>query len=104
MNDNNAGAGDKAAPDWRAVRKQFPTTDKLTFLNSGMNVILPSFVADAMHEWIDDVYHTAGEMAFAMADIEKSLTVVVKTFGARTYDIALIKNTSEGMSIIAQVF
>jgi len=104
MNDSNARAGSKAVPDWRAVRKQFPTTDKLTFLNSGMKVILPKCVADAMHEWIDDVYDTAGEMAFAMAEIEKTRTVVAETFGASTDDISLIKNTSEGISIIAQGF
>src|SRR5215510_2731775 len=104
MNDNNARAGGKAAPDWCAVRKQFPTTDKLTFLNSGMKVILPRCVADAMHEWIDDVYDTAGELAFAMAEIEKTRTVVAETFGASKDDISLIKNTSEGISIIAQGF
>ena len=104
MHDNDAQAGAKVVADWRAVRKQFPTMEKLTFLNSGMKVILPSCVADAMHEWIDDVYHTAGEMAFAMAEIEKTRTVVAETFGARTDDISLIKNTSEGISIIAQGF
>src|SRR5262247_4331348 len=102
--DISTRAGGNAAPDWAEVRKEFPTAAKLTFLNSGMKVILPSCVADAMHEWIDDVYHTAGEMAFAMAEIEKTRTVVAETFGARTDDISLIKNTSEGISIIAQGF
>src|SRR5262245_11580579 len=104
MHDHNARAGGKTAPDWRAVRKQFPTTDKLTFLNSGMKMILPRCVADAMHEWIDDVYDTAGEIAFAMTEIEKTRTVVAETFGASKDDISLIKNTSEGISIIAQGF
>jgi selenocysteine lyase/cysteine desulfurase len=104
MNENNVRAGGKAAPDWHAVRKQFPTTDKLAFLNSGMKVILPRCVADAMHEWIDDVYATAGATAFAMAEIEKTRTVVAETFGASREDISLIKNTSEGISIIAQGF
>src|SRR5262245_34069428 len=104
MHDNNARAGGKAAPDWSAVRKEFPTTEKLAFLNSGMKVILPRCVADAMHEWIEDVYDTAGEMAFAMAETEKTRSAVAQTFGASKDDISLIKNTSEGISIIAQGF
>ena len=105
-NDTNksGAAAAKTAPDWRAVRKQFPTADKLTFLNSGMKVILPTCVAEAMQEWIGDVYETAGETAFSMADIEKTRAAVAKTFGAPVDTISLIKNTSEGVSIIAQGF
>jgi cysteine desulfurase/selenocysteine lyase len=105
-NDTNisAPAGAKAAPDWRAVRKEFPTADKLTFLNSGMKVALPTCVAEAMQEWIGDVYETAGETAFAMAEIDKTRTAVAATFGAPADTISLIKNTSEGVSIIAQGF
>lgn len=94
----------KFVPDWSAVRKQFPTTEKLTFLNSGMKMILPACVRDAMQEWISDVYDTAGETAFSMADIEKTRAAVAKTFGAPVDTISLIKNTSEGVSIIAQGF
>jgi len=103
-NDSKARAVGEAKPDWAMVRKEFPTTGKLTFLNSGMKVILPKCVAEAMHEWIDDVYDTAGETAFAMAEIEKTRAAVAQTFGAPKEDISLIKNTSEGVSIIAQGF
>src|SRR4029079_13962848 len=92
------------APDWAAVRKQFPTTEKLTFLNSGMKMILPKQVAEAMQEWIGDVYDTAGETAFSMADIEKTRAAVAKTFGAPVDTISLIKHHSEGVSINAQGF
>lgn len=92
------------APDWSAIRKQFPTTEKLTFLNSGMKVILPKCVGEAMREWVDDVYETAGERAFAMPEIEKTRHAVAETFGAPKDCISLIKNTSEGVSIIAQGF
>jgi cysteine desulfurase / selenocysteine lyase len=104
-NDTSAHTkGKSAPPDWAALRKEFPTTDKLTFLNSGMKVILPRCVAEAMHEWIDDVYDTAGETAFAMAETEKTRAAVARAFGAPERDISLIKNTSEGVSIIAQGF
>jgi cysteine desulfurase/selenocysteine lyase len=99
-----APAAATASPDWLAIRRQFPTTEKLTFLNSGMKVILPRCVGDAMQEWIDDIYDTAGETAFAMAEIEKTRAAVASTFGAPKDCISLIKNTSEGVSIIAQGF
>lgn len=80
-NDTSARAGGEAAPDWAEVRKEFPTTAKLTFLNSGMKVILPRCVAQAMQEWIDDVYDTAGETAFAIAEIERTRAAVAQAFG-----------------------
>jgi hypothetical protein len=69
-----------------------------------MKMILPACVAEAMQEWIGDVYDTAGETAFSMADIEKTRAAVAATFGAPVDTISLIKNTSEGVSIIAQGF
>jgi len=93
-----------AAPDWREIRKQFPTTEKLTFLNSGMKVILPKGVGEAMQEWIGDVYATAGETAFAMGEVEKTRAAVARTFGAPEDSVSLIKNTTEGIGIIAQGF
>ena len=57
-----------------------------------------------MQEWIGDVYDTAGETAFSMAEIEKTRAAVAQAFGAPKDDISLIKNTSEGVSIIAQGF
>src|SRR5262245_59079891 len=103
-NDTSARAGGKVAPDWAEVRKEFPTTTKLTFSNSGMKVILPRCVAQALQEWIDDVYDTAGETAFSMAEIERARAAVAQAFGASKEDISLIKSTSEGVSIIAQGF
>src|SRR5262245_41192812 len=102
--DISTRAGGNAAPDWAEVRKEFPTAAKLTFLNSGMKAILPSGVEQAMHEWIEDVYNTAGETAFAMAEFERTRAAVAQAFGAPKEDISLIKNTSEGVSIIAQGF
>jgi cysteine desulfurase / selenocysteine lyase len=91
-------------PDWDAIRSQFPTTGKLTFLNSGMKALLPRSVAEAMQEWIEDVYESGGEKAFAMAEIEKTRAAVAATFGAPADCISLIKNTAEGIGIMAQGF
>ncbi len=94
----------RAEPDWAAIRNQFPTTERLAFLNSGMKVILPKSVREAMQDWIGDVYETAGETAFAMAEVENTRAAVAETFGAPKESISLIKNTAEGVSIIAQGF
>lgn len=100
----NAAATARATPDWGEIRKQFPAIRKRVFLNSGMKMILPKHVGEAMQEWVDDVNETAGETAFSMAEIEKTRTAVAETFGAPADCISLIKNTTEGISIIAQGF
>jgi selenocysteine lyase/cysteine desulfurase len=92
------------APDWAVIRKQFPVTGKLTFLNSGMKALLPKRVEEAMLEWIGDIHETGGVSAFSMAEVEKTRAEVAATFGASADCISLIKNTSEGVNIIAQGF
>jgi len=94
----------RTAPDWAGIRKQFPAAEKLTFLNSGMKALLPKRVGEAMQEWVADVYGTAGTTAFSMAEIEETRAAVGETFGAPKEGVSLIKNTAEGVSIIAQGF
>jgi cysteine desulfurase/selenocysteine lyase len=104
MQEQNMPSRARTIPDWTAIRKQFPAAERLTFLNSGMKALLPQRVSEAMQEWISDVYATAGTMAFSMAEIEETRAVVAETFGASKDCVSLIKNTAEGVSMIAQGF
>jgi selenocysteine lyase/cysteine desulfurase len=92
------------APDWAVIRTQFPAAERFTFLNSGMKALLPKRVGEAMQEWVGDVYETAGTTAFSMAEIEETRAEVAKTFGAPKDCVSLIKNTAEGVGIVAQGF
>ena len=91
-------------PDWDAIRRDFPTTEKYIYLDIARKAILPRQVENAFHAWINDVYDGAGMDAFSMANIEITRRKVADLFGASPHNIALIKNTSEGINIIAQGF
>lgn len=90
--------------DWAALRADFPTAEKFCYLNLANKAILPRLVEESMRSWMHDIYEHAGEAAFSMGEIEKTRAAVATTFGAPSKNIALIKNTSEGINIVAQGF
>ena len=93
---------DEAA--WKALRNDFPTTRNYIYLDIARKAILPRQVENAFHAWISNVYDGAGMDAFSMSNIEVTRKKVADLFGASPHNIALIKNTSEGINIIAQGF
>lgn len=91
-------------PDWAAVRADFPTTESFAYFDIANKAILPRQVEDAMQEWMHDIYGQAGAAAYSMACIEETRQVVGDVFGAPSRNLSLIKNTSEGINIVAQGF
>jgi selenocysteine lyase/cysteine desulfurase len=92
------------APDWQAIRREFPTLERFSYLDIGKKAILPRAVEHAMQEWLADVYEQAGANAFSMQRTEDTRRTVAEVFGMPAACTALIKNTSEGMNIVAQGF
>ncbi|MBC27794.1 MAG: hypothetical protein CMM41_11365 [Rhodospirillaceae bacterium] len=90
------------APDWGKIRKLFPATRDYIYLDGANKGALPTCVAEATQEWLQMVYDDAGIGAFSMDEIERTRTAVASTFGAPRECIALTKNTSEGINILAQ--
>ena len=90
--------------DWAALRADFPTTKQFCYLNLANKAILPTLVEKSMQSWMHDIYENAGDIAFSMGEIEKTRAAVADTFGAPSECISLIKNTSEGINIVAQGF
>ncbi len=88
--------------DWDALRQEFPTLERFTYLDTAKKAILPKRVEAAMQEWMSDVYQNAGASAFSMDGIEDTREAVASLFGVPARCVALVKNTSEGMNIIAQ--
>jgi selenocysteine lyase/cysteine desulfurase len=72
------------------------------YLDIARKAILSRRVEAAMHEWLTDIYERAGADAFSMEKIEQARNTVAELFGAPARQIALIKNTSEGINIVAQ--
>lgn len=91
-----------AAPNWDAIREQFPALKRFVYLDIARKATLPQWVEAAMREWMADIHERAGERAFSMDEIEAARESIARTFGAPARTLALIKNTSEGMNILAQ--
>lgn len=101
---SSPGAPPAPAPNWAALRSQFPALERLNFLNIAQKAVLPKAVEAAIAEWMQDVYTTAGQNSFSMLPVEETRKAVAAAFGMPARDVALIKNTSEGINIIAQGF
>ena len=91
-----------SAPNWEAIRNLFPVTREYIYLDGANKGALPTCVAEATQEWLQMVYDHAGIGAFSMDEIERTRAAVASTFGAPKECIALTKNTSEGINILAQ--
>ena len=89
-------------PDWDNIRKLFPATEDHIYLDGANKGALPKCVEEATQEWLRMVYDDAGVGAFSMEEIERTRSAVANTFGAPKECIALTKNTSEGINILAQ--
>jgi selenocysteine lyase/cysteine desulfurase len=90
--------------DWARIRADFPTTERFSYLNLANKAILPRQVEASMQAWMRDIYDEAGAAAFSMDEIERTRGEVAGLFGVPSDCLALIKNTSEGVNIVAQGF
>ncbi len=94
----------QAAPDWEALRAEFPATEKFAYLDIGRKALLPRTVRTSMESWLDDVYDNIGKNAFDMEGQEETRRAIAKVFGSPEKNLALVKNTSEGINIVAAGF
>lgn len=92
------------APDWPKLRGVFPLLSNFAYLDLGRKAPLPIYAKQAADAWFQDTFDTGGETAFSMSSMEDTRAAVAKTFGAPPDQIALIKNTSEGINIIGAGF
>ncbi|MGI9522718.1 MAG: aminotransferase class V-fold PLP-dependent enzyme, partial [Hyphomicrobiaceae bacterium] len=92
------------APDWAALRNAFPLLNNFAYLDLGRKAPLPIYAKEAADAWFRDTFDTGGEAAFSMSSTEETRAAVANTFGAPLEQIALIKNTSEGINIIGAGF
>ena len=89
-------------PDWESLRAQFPATESTVYLDIARKALLPLCAADAAAEWFADIGTRAtGRRAFSMDAVEETRRMVGETFGATPETLALVKNTSEAINIVA---
>src|SRR5690348_670148 len=81
---------------------EFPVRENLIYLNHAAVAPLPRRAADAIHHFVDDALYW-GSLHYSewMAACEGVRTLAAKLINASPREIALIKNTSEGIATIA---
>jgi cysteine desulfurase/selenocysteine lyase len=90
------------APLWREYRDQFPVTERLIYLNHAAGAPLPRPTAAAMQEFAQDALDFGSLHYDQWMDTYEQLRVAAaRLIGADRREIALVKNTSEGIATVA---
>lgn len=84
-------------PDWALIREAFPLKKTRAYFNTGTLGPSPQIVLDTVFEAMKNVEVT-GEMDHSIVEARQSIAQFVK---ADATEIALTKNTTEGINIIA---
>jgi cysteine desulfurase / selenocysteine lyase len=104
--DSGHGSGSRTAteePLWKQYRDEFPVTQNLIYLNHAAVTPLPRRTARAMQEWAEDGLQYGSLHYDRWLDTFEALRVAAaRLMNAQRSEIALTKNTSEGISMVAQ--
>jgi cysteine desulfurase / selenocysteine lyase len=93
----------QAEPLWRQYRDQFPVTQNLIYLNHAAVSPLPRHTAVAMQALAQDALDFGSLHYDRWLDTYDAARVAAaRLIGANREEIALMKNTSEGISTVAQ--
>lgn len=92
------------APDWQALRQEFPTLEKYTYLDVARKTIPPRCQEQAVQGYFRDVYDSAGADAWSADNVALARAEMAQLLGAKPSEIAFTKNTTEGLTIAAHGF
>src|SRR5260221_4313870 len=91
-------------PDWTALREEFPTLARWTYLDVARKTIPPRCQERALQAYVRDVYENAGAEAWAATLVGETRTALASLLGAKPSEIAFTKNTTDGLNIAAHAF
>lgn len=87
---------------WEAYRDQFPVTEKLIYLNHAGVAPLSQAAADAMKRLAEDAWRFGSYHYGEWLETYEAVRVVAaRLIGAERDEIAIVKNTSEGIATVA---
>lgn len=84
-----------------AVRGNYPTTSKWTYVDVAARGILSTGTRDAIDFYLDHRMAEGGDKAWMFQQVEKARDGFAALIGAEPDEIALTKNVSEGVNVIA---
>lgn len=87
--------------DVAAVRKAFPATEHVVYLDSGFQTPLSRPVKEAYERFLWESFENAGPKQIWLNRLEETRAKVADFLGVEPHEIAFTKNTSESMNIAA---
>jgi cysteine desulfurase / selenocysteine lyase len=101
--EQNTSSPTVTEPLWRQYREEFPVTQNLIYLNHAAVAPLPQRTAKSMQDWARDALQVGALHYDRWLDTYEGLRVAcARLIGASRSEIALVKNTSEGISMVAR--
>jgi len=89
--------------DWESLRAEFPITRRWAFFNHAAVAPLPLAAQRALEAWARDVTENGNaHQADWVRRIEHVRALAGRLLNADSLDVAFIKNTSEGVGIVAE--
>jgi selenocysteine lyase/cysteine desulfurase len=87
--------------DFASVRREFPVTQHLLYLDSAHQTPLASSIRDALFSFYSEGHEYGGPKPLWLRRVEQVRGRVAQFFNAQPTEIAFTKNTSEGLNIAA---
>lgn len=87
--------------DWQSVRSHFPITQEYLFFDLANKCALPRFATGVIQEYATKQERHSGDKDEWFRTIEEARGRFARLVNARSDEIALLKNTSEGLNIAA---
>jgi len=94
-------AGESDAMNWEALREEFPVTRNFNFLNHAGHAPLSRRAADAARRYLRHSEENAYVHGGFFKQVEKVRAQIAALLHANPDEIAFTKNTSEGLSFVA---
>src|SRR5215831_2165194 len=102
MGFGNVQISSPTAPIWERYADQFPVRDNLIYLNHAAVSPLPRCTAEAIRHFVDDCLHWGSLHYSEWLDVYQGVrAAAADLINCTPGEIALVKNTSEGIATIA---
>src|SRR5262245_51345298 len=91
--------------DWNALRSEFPVTKRWAYFDHAAVAPLSGRAEQAVGVWLEDMTHNGDVHESSWVKrVEQVRQLAGQLINADPLDVAFIKNTSEGVGIVAEGF
>ncbi len=85
----------------RDARRLFPGAERCTYMNVGVRGLLSSVVREAVERYLDEHMYGEWDKQEMLATVERARESFARLINAEVDEIAVTKNASEGLNIVA---